>query len=73
MYKFSENFKIFLALFHTLATAVVITDEHFDQLHADITDSTSPLHPPGTFPEIIEGEHMRNCSSCAYVQIRNMQ
>lgn len=50
MYKFSENFKIFLALFHTLATAGVIADEHFDQLHADITDSTSPLHPARDFP-----------------------
>lgn len=50
MYKFSENFKIFLSIFHTLATAGAIADEHFDQLHADITDNTSALHPARNFP-----------------------
>lgn len=50
MYNLRENFKILLALFHTLATAMVIADVHFDQLHEDITDSTSPLHPARDFP-----------------------
>lgn len=49
MYNFSENFKIFLALIHTLATAMVIGDEHFDQLHSDMTDSTSTLHSARDF------------------------
>ena len=76
MYKFSENFKIFLALFHTLATAVVITDEHFDQLHADITDSTSPLHPARDFPwNYRRGTHeklliVRLCSNQKYAVIK---
>lgn len=76
MYKFSENFKIFLALFHTLATAGVIADEHFDQLHADITDSTSPLHPARDFPwDCRRGTHeklliMHICSHQKYAVIK---
>ena len=76
MYNLRENFKILLALFHTLATAMVIADVHFDQLHEDITDSTSPLHPARDFPwNYRRGTHeklliMHICSNQKYAVIK---